>query len=283
MTMNATALPPDAEPAAVVADFERRARRVETPCGDGTMVWRAWGEGPPLLLFHGSHGSWSHWIRNIDALSQGRTVWAADLPGYGEAADAPAGGWEPYAAILAEGLAWIIPDAGPVDILGFSFGGVAGAYLSVLHPQSVKGLVLVGTGGLDTPVGHVNLRGVRRHEGEARRAAHRDNLLGLMLHNPESADDLAVHLQELNGLRGRLNPAALVLPDRLVQALAKMPAKVAGIWGEHDRPHPEPALQEAVLRRFQPDAPFVVIPEAGHWAMYERPEAFNAAALEILG
>ena len=67
--MNADTLPLDADPAAVIASFERRAQRFETPCGDGVMVWHRWGNGPPAVLCHGSHGAWSHWIRNIDALA----------------------------------------------------------------------------------------------------------------------------------------------------------------------------------------------------------------------
>ena len=46
--------------------------------------------------------------------------------------------------------------------------------------------------------------------------------------------------------------------------------------------HPDPAVQEAVLRRFQPHMDFRVVAEAGHWAMYERPGAFNAALLAML-
>jgi pimeloyl-ACP methyl ester carboxylesterase len=279
--MNAPSLPTD-DPAAVTADFERRARRFETPCGDGVMVWRAWGSGPPLLLLHGSHGSWSHWIRNIDALAaSGRTVWAADLPGFGESDMPPAAEPRPIADVLAAGVRQLIGEA-PVEIVGFSFGGVAGAYLAEFHPELVQRLILVGCGGLDTPMGHVQLRGVRRHEGEARRAAHRDNLLGLMLHDPASVDDLAIHLQELNGLRGRLNPGALVLPDRLVATLPRVAAQVDAIWGAYDRPHPDPAAQEAVLRRLDPDVDFRVIEDAGHWAMYERPAEFDRAVLDML-
>ena len=37
-----------------------------------------------------------------------------------------------------------------------------------------------------------------------------------------------------------------------------------------------------MLRRYQPDMDFRTIADAGHWAMYERPEAFNAALLDIL-
>jgi pimeloyl-ACP methyl ester carboxylesterase len=280
--MDAASHPTNAEPAAVVAEFERRARRYETPCGDGAMVWRAWGSGPPILLAHGSHGSWAHWIRNIDALAATRTVWAPDLPGYGESALAP--GAEPQASadVIAAGARQLIGRNLPVDFVGFSYGGVAGSYLAAYHPGLVRRLILIGTGGLDTPVGDIQLRGVRSHAGEARRAAHRDNLLGLMLHDPASVDDLALYLQELNGLRGRLNPAPLVLPDKLVNTLAKVAVQFDAIWGSHDRPHPDPAAQEAVLRRLDPQVEFRVVPGAGHWAMYERPDDFNRVLLDLL-
>ncbi|HEX4114045.1 MAG TPA: hypothetical protein VH020_16050, partial [Stellaceae bacterium] len=48
-----------------IAALDRVARHRETPCGDGTMVWREWGEGVPVVLLHGGYGSWQHWLRNI--------------------------------------------------------------------------------------------------------------------------------------------------------------------------------------------------------------------------
>jgi pimeloyl-ACP methyl ester carboxylesterase len=42
-------------------------------------------------------------------------------------------------------------------------------------------------------------------------------------------------------------------------------------------------VQEAVLRRFQPQLDFRVIRGAGHWAMYERPEEFNRTVIDLLG
>src|SRR5689334_1800473 len=80
----------DAATARSVLDrFERTARRQETSCGDGTMVWRLWGSGPLVLLLHGGAGSWRHWIRNIDHLSRDHTVIAPELPGLGDSARAP--------------------------------------------------------------------------------------------------------------------------------------------------------------------------------------------------
>jgi pimeloyl-ACP methyl ester carboxylesterase len=271
------------DPAATLAALEGRARRFETPCGEGSLVWRSWGSGPPALLAHGSHGGWSHWIRNIEVLAQVRTLWIPDLPGYGESAMAPSRDHGAIASALASGLRRLIPTGLPLDFIGFSFGGVVGAYFAALYPELVRRLILVGTGGLDTPMGHVELRRVRALEGDDRRAAHRANLLALMLHHPTSVDELALHIHETNGARARLDPTPLVLPDKLMSALPQTSVQIDAIWGELDRPHPDPPVQEAVLRRFQPRLDFRVIPGAGHWAMYERPEEFNHAIIDLLG
>jgi pimeloyl-ACP methyl ester carboxylesterase len=280
--MNMASFSTDADPLAVIADFERRARRFETPCGDGSIVWRAWGSGPPLLLAHGGHGAWSHWIRNIDALAEQRTVWALDLPGFGESAMPPVVHHASIAGVVAAGMRHLIGPALPVDIVGFSFGGVASAYLAAFCPELVRRLILVDTGGLDTPMGHVDVKRLREVAPEERGARARANLLGLMLHHPASVDELALHIQSANARGGRIDAAALVLPDKLVNILPRVQAQLDAIWGEHDRPHPDPAAQERVLRCIQPDLDFRVIQDAGHWAMYERPDAFNQVLLDLL-
>lgn len=274
------------DPKAFVGAIEGRARRVKTPCGDGTMVWRIWGDdsgGVPLVLGHGAQGAWSHWIRNVDALAgSGRMVIAADLPGHGDSADPATPDHPGISAALAEGLRQILGEGRKVDLLGFSFGGVCFAYLASFRPEMVRRVILIGCGGLDTPLGPIDLRRVGGLQGEERRAALKANLLGLMLHHPESADDLAVHLLVRNARRSAINPQALVIPDRLAVALPDVPVPVDAIWGEFDRPHPEPQLQEAVLRRSHPGADFRVIRDAGHWAMYERPDQFNETLLAML-
>jgi pimeloyl-ACP methyl ester carboxylesterase len=274
------------DPAALVAEVEDRARRVETPCGDGTMAWRIWGSDTgrtPVVLGHGAQGAWSHWIRNIDALvASGRLVIAADLPGHGDSADPDTPDHPGISAVLAEGLREILGEGRQVDLVGFSFGGVAFSYFASYHPEFVRRLIIVGCGGLDTPHGHVTLQRVGGLQGEERRAALKSNLLGLMLHHPESADDLAMHLLVRNAKRSAIKPQELVLPDRLALVLPDVPVPVDAIWGELDRPHPDPHVQEEVIRRTHPDADFRVIQDAGHWAMYERPDVFNAALLAML-
>jgi pimeloyl-ACP methyl ester carboxylesterase len=268
--------------AALVADFERRARRFETPCGDGTLVWRAWGDGPSVLLAHGGHGAWSHWIRNIDALAGARTVWALDLPGLGESAAPPREDHEAISEAIADGLRRLIAPELPIDIVGFSFGGVVSAHLAALHPALVRRLIVVDTGGLALPMGHIDVRGIRGLGDKERRAVLRANLLSLMLHDPASVDELALHLQATNVARARIKAEKLVLPDKLLHILPRVPVQLDAIWGEHDGPHPDPAAQASVFRRFHPDLDMRVIPGAGHWSMYERPDAFNETVRDLL-
>jgi pimeloyl-ACP methyl ester carboxylesterase len=270
------------DPEAYIAHFENLAERVETPCGQGTMVWHIWGEGEPLVLAHGAQGSWMHWIRNIEELSRHRRLIVADLPGHGDSASPAKDTHAGVAEAVATGLREILGNALPVDLCGFSFGGVAMTYTAAWHPDVARRVILVCCGGLDTPHGDVRLGRVGGLEGEERRAAIRANLLGLMLHHPESADDYAIHQLVPNARKSRLDVPGMVLPDKLIRIFPQVMVPVDAIWGEFDRPHPNPPLQEKALREFFPDAHFRVVEGAGHWAMYERPEGFNAALLEVL-
>ena len=283
--MRGSAVDPD--PLAELAAVEARARRVETPCGQGTLVWRVWGEAhagdaPPLLLGHGAQGAWSHWIRNIPLLAETRTVIAVDLPGQGDSALPPAVTHRAIADVLAAGLRQVLGDARAADFAGFSMSGTLFAWTAVHHPDLVRRLVLLGCGGLDTAHGPIDIGSPRGLAGEARQARLRANLLGLMLHHADSVDDLALHLLVANARKARLVDPGLVLPDKLKRALPLIAAPVDAIWGEFDRPHPDPAVQEAVIRAIQPDCDFRVIAGAGHWVMYERPDACTRALLSLL-
>ena len=273
-------------PQAELAALEARARRVETPCGDGTMVWRVWGEGRPdapvLVLGHGGQGAWSHWVRNVEALAEHFVVIAPDLPGHGDSALPGTVDHDTISAVIADGMLAFLGEGQKATFVGFSFGGAVFTHFAARYPEIVRRVVIVGTGGLDTPHGHIDLGRVGGLEGEERRAAIKRNLLGLMLHHADSVDEMAMHLLVSNGRHARMALVDLVIPDKVLQVLPQVKVPLDAIWGEFDRPHPEPALQETVLRRFQPDCDFRVIAGAGHWAMYERPEAFNAALLDML-
>jgi pimeloyl-ACP methyl ester carboxylesterase len=271
--------------AAIVARIAAAATRRTTACGDGTMVWRLWGDGFPLVLLHGASGSWTHWIRNVEPLAARFHVLVPDMPGFGDSDSIPG----PHTAdVLADhvaaGLDMLLPPSAVLDIAGFSFGGIIGGLVAARLARRVRTLVLIGPGGLPLPYPPPPpLRRVEsNHPGEIREV-HRDNLGRLMIANRAAIDELAVTVQIDNLRRARFRSGTIPTSDALLKALPSVRARIAGIWGERDA-YAAPYLDERrqLLARFQPDLDFRVIAGAGHWVVYEAADLVNAALLEIL-
>jgi len=269
-----------------------QATRRETPCGAGATVWHVWGGArpgePPVVLFHGGSGSWTHWVRNIQPLvAAGRQVIAADLPGFGDSASPPSGGdADALVAPLADGLNRLLGGE-PCDLVGFSFGGLTAGLLLAAHPALARRLVLVGAPAMGvTPERQFELKAWRHLPTAAEQAAvHRFNLAALMLKDASLIDGLALDLHVANLQRDRMPRRRLAHTDILARSLPRVRCPVHAIYGAHD------ALYKAWIHQledaFKATAPdfrgLVLIPEAGHWVPFERPEAFDEALLAALG
>ncbi|HLN10442.1 MAG TPA: alpha/beta fold hydrolase [Xanthobacteraceae bacterium] len=273
-------------PSELVAALEARSTCFSTPCGKGCMVWRQWGSGRPVVLFHGGHGSWTHWIRNIEALAATYRVIAADLPGLGDSATPPLLHTpDTLSDIVVTGLVSVLaPDELP-DIVGFSFGGMIGGHTAVKLGRRVRSLTLVGSGGLGIPSrGALDMRGWRHlTDPAAREAVHRHNLGVLMLADPRTVDALAVHLQSTNTVRGRMDSRRLSWLGTLPGVLPRLQAPLRGIWGENDlgiRGRVEVYAER--LAAMQAGATLTIIPGAGHWVQFEAAGEFNRVLLKLL-
>jgi pimeloyl-ACP methyl ester carboxylesterase len=113
----------------------------------GPIHARTAGEGPVILLIHGSHPSntWSVWEHNIEPLAAaGRTVYALDLIGYGESGGQMLDHRRQAAALLdlldVEGIQ-------SATIGGVSWGGMIALELALAAPDRVDGLILVDSAG----------------------------------------------------------------------------------------------------------------------------------------
>jgi 2-hydroxy-6-oxonona-2,4-dienedioate hydrolase len=273
------------ETRAFVDGIAAEAERLETPCGEGRMVWRVWGSGPPLVLFHGGYGSWTHWIRNVLPLAREFTIAAPDLPGLGESATPP----EPHTAeglarIIIEGLDIVLPRHERLHIAGFSFGGVLGGHVAAQLGDRVRAFTVVGSNGLGLVRQPTDLQRVLLGaSAEEALVIHRHNLGALMIADPAKIDELAVYIQSTNAPRGRVRSRRFSRADTLVRALPLVRARLDGIWGGRDAtayPHLEERAQ--TLRSCQPGARFEIIPGAGHWVQYESAARFNPLLAEIV-
>jgi pimeloyl-ACP methyl ester carboxylesterase len=270
---------------ALVDELQARARRERTRSGNGSVVWRIWGDGAPLVLLHGATGSWTHWVRNIRTLAGRARVIVPDMPGYGESDMPPEPTAESLAAVLSDGLDVVVPPPARIDLAGFSFGGIVAGLVAARLGQRVRTLVLVGPNGMALPRGE--MRPLRRVDTAMSvadaREAHRENLRILMLGDPASADELAVDLHIDNVRRARFKSTGIPESDTLLRALPAVTARIAGLWGERDAfAVPYLAERRSVLARFQPDLDFRLVPGAGHWVPYEAPEQVTAFLMERL-
>lgn len=106
---------------------------------DGTPIasWRS-GDGPPLVLVHGTSADHSRWAPVLPAFEQRHTVHAVDRRGRGASGDA-----EDYAPEREfEDVAAVVDSIGePVILLGQSYGGLC-ALGAALLSSNIRALVL---------------------------------------------------------------------------------------------------------------------------------------------
>ena len=247
------------------------------------MVWRRWGQERPVLLLHGGAGSWMHWIKNIDALALSRTVWAPDIPGFGDS-DLPADNLDAdtLAPFVLQGALDLLRGE-RFDLVGFSFGALVSALIAAQAPATLDRLVLVSVAGMgllgESPA-LKPLRGVTDHE-EVREIL-RFNLRALMLSDPSSIDDLAIAVQAWSAPRDRVKHRRLVLTDILPKLAAQWRCAAYGIWARQDvlYRHQFDKLIERVDQLGLRERVF--FDNAGHWLQYERSDEFDRVLARLL-
>lgn len=272
-----------------------------TPCGEGQIVWRRFGvprpHQPPLVMLHGGSGSWTHFIRNIDALvAQGQELWLPDLPGFGDSAASPDGpDADAMVRPLLEGLDQLLGERlahQRCHLLGFSFGGLTAGLMLVARPTLARQLILVGAPAMGVvPQRQFELKGWRHlSDALAQAEVHRHNLGALMLFDDKligRADEpptLAMQVHVANVVRDRLPRRRLAHTALLAESLPQIPCPVSVIYGEFDALYKSYIHQlEAAYARVTPNfRGMTLVESAGHWVQFEQPEAFHAAVLLAL-
>ncbi len=110
------------------------------------------GEGPPVVLIHGSGPgvtAWANWRTVIPALSIDRRVIAPDMVGFGFT-ERPSNinydrdVWVNHLVDLLDAM-----EIDRVDLIGNSFGGALSLAFAIRFPGRVRKLVLMGAAGVD--------------------------------------------------------------------------------------------------------------------------------------
>ena len=217
-----------------------------------------------VVLIHGLSISSRYEIPLARRLARSCTVYAPDLPGFGQSDDPPT---IPLIAELAEWLgAWLnTVGLGRVVLVGNSLGANVAVELAVRQPDRVTHLVLSGLS-LD-PAG----RRVWIQVGRTLRDIPREPLSLLPLHVKDFL--VAGPGRVLATLRDAMrDPFAAKLP-RL-----QMPALV--VRGEHDPLAPQYWAEE--VAQLLPYGRLAIVPSAPHAVNYSCPDAFAALVTELV-
>lgn len=105
------------------------------------------GDGTPIVFIHGYGGDLNNWMFNQEALSDGRTSYAVDLPGHGGSTkDVRDGGLAELAAAVSTLLA--AKEVNQAHLVGHSMGGAVSLHMALHQPDKVASATLIAPGGL---------------------------------------------------------------------------------------------------------------------------------------
>ena len=160
-----------------------------------------------------------------------------------------------------------------------------GAAVAAQRPERVLNLSMIMPGGFRP--GEVNRIATQSASANMNddqiRGVHRHNLAQLMLSSPSAIDDDAVTIQRYNIEHARFNGRKIAFGDHLGRFLPNVVCPVQLLVGERDPlPAPSVAARVAYIRELSPNCEVHVVPEAGHWLIYERPDVANALIADFL-
>ena len=244
------------------------------------------GAGHPLLLFHGGMGSWTHWVRNIDVLAKHFEVRAIDAPSYGDSEQVDYGLTpREYLQVAVASVGRVVQDDASFSIAGFSFGAAVGSAVAAHFGPRVRAVTVIGPGGFSIK-GRPRLDFTRygdvKDDPAAYREALRRNLLLLMLKHPESIDDQVLDWQEANVSRARFNSRNVSGQPILAENLGRAGCPVQLIYGKDDpTAFPSIEVRAGILREKVPGLKLEVLPNTGHWSMFEAADAVNRLIVDF--
>ena len=259
-----------------------------TVVDDHTIVSLRAGDGPPVVLLHGFTGMKENWLQLMPHLSARHRLIVPDLPGWGDSTRLPDTdyGYAAQAERVARFLATVSDE--PVDVIGHSMGGAIAAVLAARHPERVRRLVLMDSGGVrfrDNDFGRAVLRGENPFAVADR--ADLDRYMALLFDDPPlipwPADSALIARrvrdadfeQSVLDRIGRSEEAFLPAAES-----ARIAAPTLLLWCRNDRVIDVSAAQ--LFADVLPDSRTVLLDGCSHMPLMERPVETAAALEEFL-
>jgi pimeloyl-ACP methyl ester carboxylesterase len=224
-----------------------------------TLYYETYGEGPPLLLVHGNGGSIGTLAAQIEAFKPHHKVIAMDSRDQGRSSDST--GPLTY-EIMTDDLAALLDhlNTGPVDMVGWSDGGIEALLMGVRHPEKVKKLVAMAA----------NLNPSTEAIYPETDKLVRDLLAGMTDEQKKTPEGKrALRVTSLMLAEPHIDPALL----------GKINAPTLVLGSDHDLIKLEHLV---VMYNAIPNANLAIFPASTHMVPYDNPALFNATVQRFL-
>ncbi|MDT7547593.1 MAG: hypothetical protein QOE99_3703 [Actinomycetota bacterium] len=273
--------------------------RKKVTVGDLELSYHDVGEGPAVVLLHGSGPGvtgWANFGANLPVLAPHLRCIVLDQPGFGQSSRQEK--YERnYLRISADALGGVIDALGleTVALLGNSMGGDVAVRYTLDHPKRVSKLMLMGPGGTGASIlGPSPSEGITRLM-EFNADPTREKIvawLKTMVFDARLVDDALIEarfaaatepgaVKNLQDAYATFYDPAMAEPVPLWGEVHKIRQPVLMCWGRDDRVAPvEGALFPA---RRMAKADLRIYSRCGHWVQIERKADFERAAIEFLG
>jgi pimeloyl-ACP methyl ester carboxylesterase len=243
---------------------------------DGVEIYyEVHGEGQPLLLTHGYSATSQMWRGQIEPFSRRYKLILWDMRGHG-ASDYPTdqGAYSEEATVADMAALLDVVGADKAIVGGLSLGGYMSLAFHLAHPGRVEALLIIDTGPgyrKDAPRDGWNqnaLRTAQRYESEG--------LGGLAGGSVEMRTSTHRNAEGLaRAARGMLTQR----DGRVIDSLPHVTVPSLVVVGANDTPF---LIASDYMAGKIPGARKLVIPNAGHAANIDQPQAFNEGVLGFL-
>lgn len=264
----------------------------------GRLHYHEAGEGPCLLLLHGSGPGvrgWANFEKNLPVFAESFRCLIIDFPGYGDS-DAVAG--NPMTTCVEAAVALL--DALGIErahLIGNSLGGIIGSFIATQHPERVDRFVSIGGIGSNVfspfPAEGIKLLSAFAEDPTRERLV---EWLQSMVYDQSIVTDELIEgrfkqatdpktFATTKVMYAKASLAAIANarrenPTAALAHLAAIKAPTLLTWGRDDRV--TPLDMGLIPMRIVPNCELHVFPDCGHWVMIERKEAFESLVLSFL-
>jgi len=249
------------------------------------------GEGVPTILIHGGGAGadcWGNWRTCLPLFAEHCRAIAIDLVGFGrsQVLDPATTTYDQDLRDrqLADFITALDYD-GPVHLVGNSTGGLTAMGASMLVPDKVGKLILMGSAGIETGV-NIPLKALTEYDFTE--AGIRRIISSLANPNFRPSDDLIAYRHQLSiDPDNRAGYSAFMSwmeeqkgLHRPHDFIAKVKHKAMVVHGKDDAV--VPVTSGYKLLELIENSWGHIMPHCGHWAMMEYPEEFSKISLEFL-